>query len=105
MAVAVNVTDEPTLVGVVEEDEPSEGPAVNEGAMLNVQLVLLPESVILKVAVAIAVALVLLESLTSKYDMVRVPWGSINHWVGVELERRDKRAPEAPLRVIVPTMV
>lgn len=37
--------------------------------------------------------------------MVRVPWGSINHWVGVELERRDKRAPDAPLRVVVPTMV
>jgi hypothetical protein len=58
---------------VVEEDEPSEGPAVTEGAILNVQLVLLPESVMLSPAVVIAVAFELLESLTSKYEIVRVP--------------------------------
>ena len=71
----------------------------------NVQLVLLSELVILKPDVAMAVALTLLESFTSKYSIVLVPWGSMLHWVPVIDERKDSRAPDAPCAVHVPAMV
>ena len=41
VAVAVNDVLLPTLVGVVDDELPSDGPAVNEGAVLNIQPVLL----------------------------------------------------------------
>ena len=62
MAVAVKVMVW-VKAGVVP---PSDGPAVKLGAVLNVQLVLLPESVMLREAVVIAVAFTLFESLTSR---------------------------------------
>ncbi len=45
MAVAVNETLAPAVVGEVPEDEPSEGPAVIVGAVLNTQPELFPPSV------------------------------------------------------------
>ncbi len=74
---------------------------VEVGAELKFQLVLLPESVRLKPAVVILVALVFLESLTSRYDKLRVPCGLISHWVPVVDDRNDKRLAAAPCKVSV----
>ena len=37
--------------------------------------------------------------------MVLVPWGSMDHWVGVDEERRERSWPAAPWTVQVPTIV
>src|SRR5438105_361134 len=69
-----------------------------------VQLVLLPESVLLEALTA--VALTLLESLTSRKVVVRVPCGSILHCVPVtSLRSASSDAQALPCNVSAPTIV
>ncbi|OGF68822.1 hypothetical protein A3C75_02010 [Candidatus Giovannonibacteria bacterium RIFCSPHIGHO2_02_FULL_44_31] len=77
------------------------GVGVGVGAMTNVQPVLLLLLVTLNPTASIFVALILFESETIKYSMLRVPCGSINQAVPGELAARVKRFPEAPCAVQV----
>ena len=95
----VSVVHEPStrVAGPSEEGVP--------GVALKAQLVLLSEFVMLRPETEIAVALVLLESFTSRYEMVRVLWGSIFHCVSVTEDRNERRAPDWPVAVHVPPTV
>ena len=66
------------------------------------QPVLLPE--LTELFAVIAVAFVFQESLTSTYETLRVPCGSIFHWSAVLL-RRSIKLPATPVKVKVPLMV
>lgn len=99
MAVAVNETLLPASVGL-DNAPPSEGPAVIDGAVLNIQLRLLPESV--ELVWETAVPAEASESFTFTYDTAAVPLRVNPHLVGVELERKERSWPEAPANVSVP---
>ena len=69
----------------------------------NSQLVLLPESVELEAR--IGSVLTLIESLTSTYDTMRGPCGSMFHCVPSTVLRRMMGFPEVPVKVNVPSIV
>ena len=90
--VPVMVTDVPVPPDVGEKD-------VMVGAA-KVQLVLFPFETLFVPMALMAVEFVLLESLTSRYAIVRSA-GLINHWVPDVLLLRDNNCSLAPLRLRV----